>query len=80
MKTRPDRPGDRSAFERRSGSAVRSLWRRLDPRSSVAARLVVGLLLAFCIPGSAFVFLLERRLTELERSSARELAGARPAG
>ena len=77
MKTRPDRPGDRSAFERRSGSAVRSLWRRLDPRSSVAARLVVGLLLAFCIPGSAFVFLLERRLTELERSSARELAGIR---
>lgn len=54
-----------------------AFWRRLDPRSSVASRLLLGFFLAFCIPGSAFVFLLGRRLTELERFSARQLADVR---
>ena len=54
-------------------------WRRLDPRRSVASRLLVGLLLAFCIPGGAFVFLLEQRLSELEKDSGRQLAGLRVA-
>ena len=58
-------------------SALRKLWRKLDPRSSVASRLLLGFLLAFCIPGGAFVFLLERRLSELERGSARQLEGIR---
>jgi len=55
------------------------LWRKLDPRSSVASRLLLGFLLAFCIPGSAFVFLLEQRLSELQRGSARQLEGIRVA-
>src|SRR5687767_623071 len=57
-----------------------AFWRRLDPRSSVASRLLLGFFLAFCIPGSALVFLLERRLSELERFSARQLAEVRIAG
>src|SRR5439155_126225 len=62
-----------------SGSSVTAPWRRLDPRRSVASRLLVGLLLAFCIPGGAFVFLLEQRLSELEKDSGRQLAGLRVA-
>ena len=54
-------------------------WRRLDPRSSVASRLLLGFLLAFCIPGGALVFLLERRLTHLESNSADQFAEARVA-
>ncbi|HEU5249102.1 MAG TPA: ATP-binding protein, partial [Thermoanaerobaculia bacterium] len=54
-------------------------WRRLDPRSSVASRLLLGFFLAFCIPGAAFVFLLERRLSELERVSVKQLAAVRVA-
>jgi signal transduction histidine kinase len=57
-----------------------AFWRRLDPRSSVASRLLLGFFLAFCIPGGAFVFLLERRLSELERLSARQLADVRIGG
>ncbi len=60
-------------------SALRVLWRKLDPRSSVASRLLLGFLLAFCIPGGAFVFLLEQRLSELQRGSARQLEGIRVA-
>jgi signal transduction histidine kinase/HAMP domain-containing protein len=58
-------------------SGLGALWRKLDPRSSVASRLLLGFLLAFCIPGGAFVFLLEQRLSDLERGSARQLAGIR---
>jgi signal transduction histidine kinase/HAMP domain-containing protein len=58
-------------------SGLRALWRKLDPRSSVASRLLLGFLLAFCIPGGAFVFLLEQRLSELENASAQQLAGIR---
>jgi signal transduction histidine kinase len=60
-------------------SALRTLWRKLDPRSSVASRLLLAFLLAFCIPGGAFVFLLEQRLSELERGSARQLEEIRVA-
>ncbi|HEY3170567.1 MAG TPA: hypothetical protein VGK08_06155, partial [Thermoanaerobaculia bacterium] len=56
---------------------IASLLRRLDPRSSVASRLLLGYFLAFCIPGAAFVFLLEKRLSQLEHASARELATIR---
>ncbi len=56
-----------------------ALWRRLDPRVSVASRLLLGFLLAFCIPGGAFVFLLERRLSDLEHVSTRQLTGIRVA-
>ena len=52
-------------------------WRRLDPRSSFASRLLLGFFLAFCIPGGTLVFLLERRLTQLERASAGQLAAIR---
>jgi signal transduction histidine kinase/HAMP domain-containing protein len=52
-------------------------WRRLDPRSSFASRLLLGFFLAFCIPGGTLVFLLERKLTQLERASAGQLAAIR---
>jgi signal transduction histidine kinase len=58
-------------------SGATAPWRRLDPRVSVASRLLLGFLLAFCVPGAAFVFLLEQRLSDLEHASARELAGIR---
>lgn len=54
-----------------------SFWRHLDPRSSVASRLLLGFLLAFCIPGGALVFLLERRLSQLERDSSEQFEQAR---
>jgi signal transduction histidine kinase/HAMP domain-containing protein len=57
-----------------SVSETVSFWRRLDPRSSVASRLLLGFFLAFCIPGSILVFLLERRLSQLEAASAEQLA------
>lgn len=57
-----------------------AFWRRLDPRSSLASRLLLGFFLAFCIPGSTLVFLLERRLSELQRFSARQLADVRIGG
>ena len=49
-----------------------SFWRRLDPRSSVTSRLLLGFFLAFCIPGGTLVFLLERRLSQLEKRSAEQ--------
>ena len=60
-------------------TGTESWWHKLDPRTSVASRLLLGLFLAFCIPGGAFVFLLERRLSEIERVSVRRLAGVRVA-
>ncbi len=52
-------------------------WLRLDPRRSIAARLLVGFFLAFLLPGSAFVFLMQRRLTALEAGSAAQVAAVR---
>jgi signal transduction histidine kinase/HAMP domain-containing protein len=54
-----------------------SFWHRLDPRSSVASRLLLGFFLAFCIPGGTLVFLLERRLSQLETASSNQFAQAR---
>ena len=53
------------------------VWRRLDPRRSIAARLLFGFFLAFLLPGSAFVFLMQRRLTALEADSAAQVAAVR---
>jgi signal transduction histidine kinase len=55
------------------------LWRRLDPRRSVAARLLVGFCLAFLLPGGVFLFLIQRRLTDLQRASSNQIAGVRVA-
>lgn len=54
-----------------------SLWSRLDPRSSVTSRLLLGFFLAFCIPGGTLVFLLERRLSQLEAASAEQFVSVR---
>jgi signal transduction histidine kinase len=55
-------------------------WRvRLDPRRSIRARLLFGFFLAFFIPGSLFVFLLQRRLRDLRSSSVERLAAERVA-
>jgi signal transduction histidine kinase/HAMP domain-containing protein len=51
----------------------------LDPRRSLAARLLFGLFLAFLIPGAMFVFLLERRLMDLRENSLEQFAAIRRA-
>ncbi len=51
----------------------------LDPRRSLAARLLFGLFLAFLIPGAVFVFLLERRLEDLRGTSLDQFAAIRRA-
>jgi signal transduction histidine kinase/HAMP domain-containing protein len=55
------------------------LRRRLDPRASIAARLLFGLFLAFFLPGALFVFLIDRRLTDLQTASAQQVAAVRAA-
>ncbi len=52
-------------------------WHRLDPRKSIAARLLFGFFLAFLLPGSVFVFQMQRRLTALEEDSAAQVAAVR---
>ncbi|HKD16720.1 MAG TPA: GAF domain-containing protein, partial [Thermoanaerobaculia bacterium] len=54
-------------------------WRRFDPRTSIAARLVLGFFLAFLLPGSLFVFLTQRRLSSLQAASADQVAAVRVA-
>jgi signal transduction histidine kinase/HAMP domain-containing protein len=54
-------------------------WRRLDPRTSIAARLLLGFFLAFLLPGSLFVFLTQRRLSSLQAASADQVAAVRVA-
>jgi signal transduction histidine kinase/HAMP domain-containing protein len=54
-------------------------WRRLDPRRSVAARLLLGFALAFLLPGAIFVLLIQRRLSALEASSGEQVAAVRVA-
>jgi signal transduction histidine kinase/HAMP domain-containing protein len=51
------------------------IW--LDPRRSFAARLLFGLFLAFLIPGTVFVFLLEGRVRELRDSSLEQFGAVR---
>ncbi len=55
------------------------LRRRLDPRASIAARLLFGFFLAFFLPGALFVFLIDRRLTNLQTASSRQIAAVRAA-
>lgn len=57
--------------------ALTRLARRLDPRRSLAARLLFGFFLAFLIPGTIFVFLLEKRLSELRDNAVQQLAAVR---
>jgi signal transduction histidine kinase/HAMP domain-containing protein len=59
--------------------ALARLWRTLDPRRSVAARLLFIFFLAFLIPTTVFVFLLERRLTDLHGNSIERLVAVRRA-
>ena len=54
-------------------------WRRLDPRTSIAARLLFGFFLAFLLPASVFVFLTQRRLSILQAASADQVAAVRVA-
>ena len=58
-------------------SLIARLRRVLDPRRGVGARLLFGFFLAFLIPGSVFVFLLEKRLSDLQRDSVQQLAAVR---
>lgn len=60
-----------------SGLPFERLWRSLDPRRSVAARLLLGFSLAFLLPGSIFVLLILRRLSGVEASSAEQVAAVR---
>jgi signal transduction histidine kinase/HAMP domain-containing protein len=62
-----------------SGLPFERFWRRLDPRRSVAARLLLGFSLAFLLPGSVFVLLIQRKLSTLESSSAEQIAAVRVA-
>ncbi|HWZ86982.1 MAG TPA: histidine kinase dimerization/phospho-acceptor domain-containing protein, partial [Thermoanaerobaculia bacterium] len=54
-------------------------WRRLDPRTSIAARLLFGFFLAFLLPGSLFVLLIHKRLSALQTASSEQVAGVRQA-
>ncbi|HEY2796390.1 MAG TPA: ATP-binding protein [Thermoanaerobaculia bacterium] len=60
-----------------SGLPFERFWRRLDPRRSVTARLLFGFSLAFLLPGSLFVLLIQRRLSTVEASSAEQVAAVR---
>src|SRR5512132_1763558 len=51
------------------------IW--LDPRRSFAARLLFGLFLAFLIPGTILVFLLEGRVRDLRDSSLEQFGVVR---
>jgi signal transduction histidine kinase/HAMP domain-containing protein len=53
------------------------LWRRVDPRRRLAARLLLALFLAFALPTALLVALLERRLAAVEDASASRVAAAR---
>jgi signal transduction histidine kinase len=55
------------------------LWRRLDPRRSVAARLLLGFCAVFLLPGGVFLVLIQKRLTDLQEASANQVAGVRVA-
>jgi signal transduction histidine kinase/PAS domain-containing protein/HAMP domain-containing protein len=53
------------------------LWRRFDPRASLAARLLLASFLAFLLPVSVFVFLIQKRLSELQTASSAQVAALR---
>lgn len=52
-------------------------WRRFDPRTSLAARLLLGSFAAFLLPASVFVFLVQRSLSALQTASAEQVAAVR---
>jgi len=54
-------------------------WRRLDPRTSIAARLLFGFFLAFLLPASLFVLLIHKRLSALQTASSEQVAAVRVA-
>ncbi len=62
-----------------SGLPFERFWRRLDPRRSVAARLLLGFSLAFLLPATVFVVLIQRRLAAVEASSGEQVAAVRVA-
>jgi len=62
-----------------SGLPFERFWRRLDPRRSVTARLLLGFSLAFLLPGGLFLLLIQRRLAAVESSSAEQVAAVRVA-
>ena len=53
------------------------LWRRFDPRTSLAARLLLGSLVAFLLPAGFYVFLVQRRLSALQTASGEQVAAVR---
>ena len=59
--------------------ALEGVARRLDPRRSVAARLLLAFLLTSLVPGAVFVFVLQRRLTDLQDSSLQRLSAVKVA-
>jgi signal transduction histidine kinase/HAMP domain-containing protein len=60
-----------------SGLPFESLWRRFDPRKSVAARLLLAFFLAFLLPASVFVLLIQKRLTALQTAAVDQVAALR---
>ncbi len=53
------------------------LWRRFDPRTSLAARLLLGSFVAFLLPAGVYVFLVQRRLSLLQTASGEQVAAVR---
>ncbi len=53
------------------------LWRRFDPRTSLAARLLLASFAAFLLPASVFVFLVQRQLSALQTVSGEQVAAVR---
>ncbi|HEY4230707.1 MAG TPA: ATP-binding protein [Thermoanaerobaculia bacterium] len=62
-----------------SGLPFERFWRRLDPRRSVTARLLLGFSLAFLLPGGLFLLLIQRRLSAVGASSSEQVAAVRVA-
>ena len=52
---------------------------RLDPRRSVAARLLLAFFVTSVVPGAVFVIVLERRLTDLQEMSVGRLTAVKVA-
>ena len=52
-------------------------WRRFDPRTSLAAKLLMASFLAFLIPAVVFIVLVQRRLSHMQEASSLEVAAVR---
>ena len=61
----------RAPFER--------IWRPLDPRRSIGARLLLAFVLAFLLPAGVFLVLVQRRLSDLQNQSQEQVAAVRVA-